>query len=162
MVVALPAFALVPLGHGIYRQIILGQPWGNSPFSDAGLISITAVIFLVNLGTILLFLSARLETEVRSDGVFYRFFPFHRSFHCVAMESVRRFYAKTYSPIREYGGWGIRRKWPGTGYGLAFNVSGNQGVLFEFSNGSTLLIGSQKAEELARAIEKLQSGKSNE
>ena len=55
---------------------------------------------------------------------------------------------RTYSPITEYGGWGI--KW-GSG-GKAYNVSGNRGVQQEFTDGKRLLIGSQKPEQLDSAI----------
>jgi len=147
---------LLPLaifGHAIYQQIILRQPWGNDPISDSMLIAITAAILLTDVGMALLFYSARLVTEVRTDGAFYRFFPFHRSFRRVPMARVRHVAATTYSPIGEYGGWGIRRGWPGTGRGKAYNISGNRGGLFEFTDGQTLLIGSQRPEEFARAIE---------
>jgi TATA-box binding protein (TBP) (component of TFIID and TFIIIB) len=39
------------------------------------------------------------------------------------------------------------------GAGKAYNVSGNKGVQLVFKNGKKLLIGSQKADELAKAIE---------
>ena len=60
-----------------------------------------------------------------------------------------RWEARTYRPILEYGGWGIRYT---MGRGWAYNVSGNQGVQLELASGKRILIGSQRAEELARAI----------
>ena len=57
--------------------------------------------------------------------------------------------AKTYDPM-EYGGWGVRG-WPDR-YGWAYNVSGNRGVQIEFKNGHRLMLGSQRADELAKAI----------
>jgi hypothetical protein len=55
---------------------------------------------------------------------------------------------RTYRPIRDYGGWGIRYG----RNGKAYNVSGNRGVMLEFSHGQKLLIGSQKPGDLANAI----------
>jgi len=55
----------------------------------------------------------------------------------------------TYSPISDYGGWGIRYG----SIGKAYNVSGNRGVQLELLNGERILIGSQKPEELAAAID---------
>ena len=49
----------------------------------------------------------------------------------------------------DYGGWGIRRG----RRGWAYNVSGNRGVLLQLENEKTLLIGSQRPDELAAAIE---------
>ena len=53
-------------------------------------------------------------------------------------------------PILEYGGWGIR--YSPFGKGWAYNVRGNQGVQLELANGQRILVGSQRADELARAI----------
>jgi hypothetical protein len=53
-----------------------------------------------------------------------------------------------FRPIMEYGGWGIRRG----ANGWAYNVSGNRGVRLVFRDGSTFLIGSQRAEELELVI----------
>jgi hypothetical protein len=54
----------------------------------------------------------------------------------------------TYSPLRDYGGWGIRYG----SKGKAYNVSGNRGVRLELSNGKRLLFGSQRPEELSEAV----------
>ena len=56
---------------------------------------------------------------------------------------------RSYNPIRDYGGWGIR--W-GT-KGKAYNVSGNRGLYLEFSDGKQLLIGLQKPEEFVEALD---------
>lgn len=56
--------------------------------------------------------------------------------------------ARTYAPIREYGGWGVRlgrRGW-------AYNVSGNRGVELTLVSGKGVMIGSRRAEELEAAI----------
>lgn len=135
-------------GYAMYRQILLGQPFGDRPMSDAALLVVGGLY--VVFGALLLFLFFRggLVTEVRPSGLFVRYFPFHRAFHEIPLEGVRSCEARTYGPIREYGGWGIRvgrRK-------KAYNVSGNRGVQIEYADGSVLLIGSRKAEQLASAI----------
>jgi hypothetical protein len=115
------------------------------------------IISLTILGVILtmlavLFWLLKLETEVRTDGLYVRFFPFHIQFRKFTAEDLSEHYARTYRPILEYGGWGIRCGWRG---GKAYNVSGNQGVQLVLKGGKRLLIGSQKAEELADAISSL-------
>ena len=131
--------------YGAVQQIILGIPFGNNPAPDIVLI-ITVIIF--GFGLPVLFYVTNLTIEVRGDGVYIRFFPFHSSFHKIALKDIKTFEARTYNPIMEYGGWGIR-------YGLkgkAYNVSGNRGVQLELSEGKKILIGSQKPEELVKAI----------
>ena len=57
--------------------------------------------------------------------------------------------ARVYRPIREYGGWGIRYG----KNGKAYNISGDRGVQLELQNSKPLLIGSQRADELAQTIQ---------
>lgn len=64
------------------------------------------------------------------------------------MSEIAHFEARTYSPLREYGGWGIR----GFGSNRAYNVSGNHGVELVLKDGRKVLIGSQRADDLALAI----------
>jgi len=51
------------------------------------------------------------------------------------------------------GGWGIR--WGSARYGSAYNVSGNQGVLFELKNGKKFLLGTQNPASIKSALSKL-------
>ena len=98
-----------------------------------------------------LFLLAKLETEVHSDRLRVRLFPFHIRYREISAEDLSECYARTYKPIREYGGWGIRCSFR-KGAGRAYNMKGNQGVQLVFKDGKRLLIGSQKPDELAQAI----------
>lgn len=95
----------------------------------------------------LLFYFMRLSVEVDTEAVHIRFFPFYRK--VIPVTEIVHWEARTYRPIVEYGGWGIRY---GLGKGWAYNVSGNQGVQLQLANGKRILIGSQRAPELARAI----------
>jgi len=115
------------------------------------LLSIIAIA--IPIAATILFFILKLETEVRSDGLYVRFYPFHIRFKKFPGENLAEFYARTYKPIREYGGWGIRCSF--TGKGKAYNVSGNKGVQLVFTNGKKLLIGSQKPDDLAAAIDKM-------
>ena len=60
-------------------------------------------------------------------------------------------YTRTYSPMREYGGWGIRFGKSGK----AYNIKGDEGLQLVFKNGKRLLIGSQKSQELAQAVDSI-------
>jgi len=130
---------------GMVQQLFLGKPFGNNPAPDTVLI---VIVIIFGFGFPYAFYKMNLTTEIRSDGIYYRFFPFHRSFHKIAAEDIISYEIRNYSPIKEYGGWGIRhgRK------GKAYNVSGNRGVQLELSNGKQLMIGTQRPEELAEAL----------
>lgn len=111
------------------------------------------VVWLVWLGVgvvlPVLFASMRLVTQVRYDGVYIRFVPFHWRWVKIPAERIQEAHARTYNALLEYGGWGIRYG----ARGKAYNVSGNRGVELQFADGRTLLIGSQRAEELEKAIQ---------
>lgn len=67
-------------------------------------------------------------------------------------EQIDSAYVRSYNPIGEYGGWGIRggKLWSKS-KGKAINVSGDIGIQLELKNGDKLLIGTQKKEE-ARSV----------
>jgi hypothetical protein len=105
------------------------------------------ILVAIHVGLDLLFYFMRLSVEVDTEAVHLRFFPFVRK--TIPVNDIARWEARTYRPILEYGGWGIRYR---MGKGWAYNVSGNQGVQLELANGKRILIGSQRAPDLARAI----------
>jgi len=93
-----------------------------------------------------LFCFVELTVTVYADRIGVRFFPLLRK--SIPLTDVRRCNARTYRPILEYGGWGIRRG----KRGFAYNVRGNRGVDLVLADGRSLLLGSQRAEELSAAI----------
>ena len=131
--------------YSMVQQLIMGRPFGSNPAPDLVLV-ILGIAF--GLGFPLFFYFLKLTTEVRDDGLYYRFSPFHLSFRRIALGELVKYEAKTYSPIKDYGGWGIRY---GRG-GMAYNVIGNRGVQLELASGRRILLGSQRPEELVEAI----------
>lgn len=96
-----------------------------------------------------LFWRAELVVEVRRDGAHVRFWPFHRRWRDFPLTEIVRHEAKRYSPIAEYGGWGLRITFGGN---VAYNVSGDEGVLLTLRSGKTVMLGSQRARELDAAL----------
>lgn len=141
------AILLAPMvlaGYGAYQQLALHRPWGNRPVSDTAFAIICASLALM----LVWMYSMRLVTEVRDNELVVHFVLLWRR-KTIPLTGIRSADALEYSPIFDYGGWGVRRG-PG---GWAYNVSGNRGVLLKFYYGKDILVGSQRAEELARAIE---------
>jgi hypothetical protein len=100
----------------------------------------------VVIGAAVLMYTMKLSVRLDDHGLHVRFFPLVK--RDIPLEEIARWETRTYRPLLEYGGWGIRCGWKG----MAYNVSGNRGVQLEFSNGKRLLIGSKRPEELAAAI----------
>ncbi len=148
--VLIPSLLLVGLfGYAMIQQLILGHPWGDRPMPDSTLMVMGPLCIAFGILLPMLFHSTRLVTEVRPDGLYIRYYPFHRRFHRYGPLDILEAQAVTYRPIREYGGWGIKFG-PS---GKAYNVTGNRGVRMRLRSGQRLLIGSQRPEELLRAIE---------
>jgi hypothetical protein len=135
-------------GYGLVKQLLLGQPWGQKPMPDWLLIVFSAVMFGLLGGVTWLLMAVRLTVRVDLTRVWIRFWPFSR--REIPLDTIARHEARTYRPIREYGGWGVR--WGFGRRGLAYNVSGNRGVQLELIDGKRLLIGSQRAEDLDAAL----------
>lgn len=145
LIVAIP---VVISWYGAYQQLLLGKPFGNNPAPD-GMMFLLLLVFGVLFP--LFFYSIKLVTEVRNDGLYVRFYPFHLSFKSFPFETIRNCGIQTYDPIRDYGGWGIRygRK------GEAYTIAGNRGVIFEFADRKKkekLMIGSRIPERLLEAV----------
>ena len=93
-----------------------------------------------------LLFAMQLRVVVRPGEVGVHLRPFPRK--VIALDEIVDHAPRTYRPVLEYGGWGLR-----TGrHGWAYNVHGNRGVQLQLQNGQRILIGSQRPEELARAI----------
>ena len=139
------------LAFALHQQLVVGKPFGNQPASDAELVMIAIVATLLPLFIAALIWSSSLETEVSTEELILRFRPFHLRPRRYALREIARCEARRYDPLGEFGGWGIRKGWR-RGSGWAYNVSGTEGVQLDFHDGRRLLIGSQRAADLAAAI----------
>jgi hypothetical protein len=137
---------------GIYVQIILGQPWGSKPASDSVLIALSIIPVII----FVLFLIMRLETEITNEGVYFQFFPFHLKKRFIDWHDVSKAYVREYKPVKEYGGWGLRK---GLKSGVAYNVSGNIGLQLEMKDSSRILIGTSHAKDLENFIRQMNEAK---
>ncbi len=133
--------------------VLLGS-WGSMIYSfwvTAKFESISILSFSVfALGLPILFWQMRLVTRITNEGVYVRFVPFHFKEQFYPWESIESAQVRTYSPLMEYGGWGI--KYGFNGQGKVFNVAGDQGLQLVFKSGEKLLIGTQKPTEIQAAV----------
>lgn len=129
--------------------ILLSFPvFSAGPFDEN---EINMYYVLIGIAIPVLFYLFELRLKVNKDGVHYQFFPFHLKFHTIKVDEIESFKAMEYSPLKEYGGWGIRYGFQGK----AYNVSGNKGVKVFLKNGANIMFGSQKHKELAKALKKV-------
>ena len=102
-----------------------------------------------------LFVLFRLETQIRADGIYVRFFPIHRNYKFYKWDELIKCFVREYNPLLEYGGWGIR----GLGKNRALNISGDKGLQLQFPDDRKLLIGTGKAVEIKEVLTNLEQYK---
>ena len=93
---------------------------------------------------LILFWFMKLETFIYEDRIEINFSPIHRKNRIYLFTSISKMEVIKYNPILDYGGWGIRIG--------AYNISGNKGLKIHFKTKKSLLIGTQKPEELSKII----------
>lgn len=118
-----------------------------------GLVAASFVALVFTLLVSWLLRASRLETVVRKGEIVVRFVPFHASDRLYPVDSIVSAEIVTYEPLREYGGWGIRRGFGERGW--AYNVRGDQGLRLVLEDGRRVLIGTQRPQELDEAIRQL-------
>ncbi|QDV37014.1 hypothetical protein [Tautonia plasticadhaerens] len=92
----------------------------------------------------------KMTTEVHPGDLrlWFGLLPTYR--HVVPLAEIRAVEPVRYRPMADCGGWGIRRCRNGE---RVFTARGDRAVRVTLQDGSTLLIGSQRPEELARTLE---------
>jgi hypothetical protein len=92
--------------------------------------------------------SFKLNTRIDDAGVHYRSHPFFIKTKTIPWEDIDQIYVRTYSPMLDYGGWGIRLGWKGWTY----TIKGNQGIQIVRKNGRRVLVGTQKPDEVSQML----------
>ncbi len=136
------------IAYGVITQVFMGKTFGDKPAGNTELIIVLLFTFLL----LVLFYLFTLETLIKTDGIYVRYFPLHMKFRHYPWEQVRKAYVRQYNPILEYGGWGLR----GMGKNRALNISGNQGLQLELEDYRKLLIGTRKPDEINEVLQKLE------
>lgn len=141
LMLALPPAALSVL---IVWQVVLGHLWGNHPMSNGGLIGLTIFLWLVYLRLI----RVRLVTNVLPRELMVGLRGLWRT-RRIPLSNIKAVKIVTFNPLRDFGGYGIRS----TSRGKAYVAGGTRGVRLELNDGSVLVIGSERPEELSKALQ---------
>jgi hypothetical protein len=146
-------FMLAGFGFGFYQQFYLGKPYGDEPMSNNGLIWSSILSFVVTCAIFLLLLGGSLVTEIWSDGIRYKFTPLIRKIKHIPLADISSVDVAKYNPIMEFGGWGWRKRF--LTRKTAYNIRGRTGVRVILKNGSQIMFGTQKQDEMKRAVDKM-------
>lgn len=106
------------------------------------------ILLLIPLVLVLIF---TMNTKITEEGIFVRMFPLIISPKVFTWDDISKAYTRTYKPLDEYMGWGIK----GTKQNRAYNISGKIGLQLELKDGRKVLIGTQKPEEIDEVLKQL-------
>jgi hypothetical protein len=137
------------VGICVFSLGINAAVWRKLPEAMAPALRYAILVFpiaIVGLVGALLWFS-QLTTEVRAEGLYVKFFPLQMEMRRIDLAGATC-KAVEISPMKDYGGWGLR---VGKG-GTAYLVSGDKGVRIDYPDGGHVFIGSARSEELAQAI----------
>ncbi|MFF2291124.1 DUF6141 family protein [Peribacillus butanolivorans] len=132
---------------GVIQQVIYGIQFGDKPMSDIGLV-ISWVLF--GLIIPLLAFQVKMITEVRGDGLYIKFVPFHFGYRDFRYQSIRDYKSVSLSSLKRFGGWGIRINLNGE---RLYNIAGSEGVELRLASGDIVIIGSKNSDELKKALD---------
>lgn len=100
---------------------------------------------LVSL-VIVFFMLLKLVTTIDEKGIRVSFGFLSRKGKYYAWEQIKHAQVRKYEPLMEYGGWGYRVKpWKKK---RAYSISGDIGLELTLQDGSLVMIGTKKQEEL--------------
>ncbi len=129
---------LIPVS-AIYQQLIMGEPFGEHPLSDSGIIVLSAGVFIL----VMVFFFIRLDIQIDSHGIQVKFFPFMRK--KIKWDQIKSTKIINYKSITS----GIRFSLK---YGTIYRISGKKGLFLELKNGNKLLIGTQSSDRIKEVL----------
>lgn len=123
-------------------------------FNDVSQENIWAILIsaLLIVVVVIGFLVLRLYTRIDSSGIYAKFSPLNFVQKKFNWNEIEKCYVREYSPLSEYGGWGIR----GFPKVRAYNVSGNMGIQLVTKDGRRFLLGTQKPKQAQQIMERYQ------
>ena len=111
---------------------------------------ILALAALVMLLTLVLMASLKMKTRIDDEGVHYRLSGFQWKDRVIPWTEIDQVYVRKYSPMMEYGGWGIRKGKSG----WAYTMRGNYGIHIVKKDGKQILVGTQHPEAVKDFLSK--------
>ncbi|MBT8189134.1 MAG: hypothetical protein KJO29_01800 [Bacteroidia bacterium] len=114
---------------------------------------VTLLVMSLNSLLALIFIFSKLKTKYDMYGIDISFYPFMFKPRHIPWSDVSEAFIRKYSPLGDYGGWGLR--FGGKKKGRAYNTKGNMGIQLVLKDGKKVLIGTQQENELHRYLESL-------
>ncbi len=136
--------------YGFFSEVVQQIPVGNTP-TPAYVFAISFFVLALALWS---FFVMKLEVWIDREGIHYRFFPQIFRTRLISKAEIQRYEIRKYSPLVDYGGWGVRRGF-GRKWGRGYIVIGNMGLQLYLSNGKKVLFGTQRSQAILYAMDEM-------
>jgi hypothetical protein len=91
----------------------------------------------------------KLITIIDKNGIEVNYKSIPLAYRKISWNEIENIEVVTYSPLWEFGGWGVR--WSANGW--CYNVRGKYGIKIRYKNNETFLIGTQEPENVKQIID---------
>lgn len=108
------------------------------------------IMILISVTFFIWFRYLKLNTLMHENGIEVNYKGIPLCKRKIAWSEIQSITVVEYSPLYDYGGWGVRFSMIGKGW--CYNVSGKMGIKLMYTNGKPFLIGTQKPEEAKTII----------
>jgi hypothetical protein len=145
-----------------WLKVILALPLFESlafilnDYQSTGDVSTNSLVGFASiaLATILIVGVIKFTTTIDETGISFQFFPFHLTIRTIVWSDLDAAFVRDYSPLKEYGGWGIRHSLKN---GKAYNIKGKAGLQLELKSGKKILIGTADGQKLINYLQDLKT-----
>ena len=134
-----------PMFVNLQQQLSDGLPVGGSTIPQ-----LAGAGFSIVLPVLIYLLFGRLVVQVTRSSVRLRFGYVPVVAKVVPFGEIERMEAVRYRPLRDFGGWGIRRAWKGNR--VAWTMNGDQALVLHLVSGRQFYVGSENPVRLKSRI----------
>jgi hypothetical protein len=159
IVIPVALLSLAGVLYGFYQQIILGQPWGDEPMNNPGLIIALLVVIVSQAIIIWVVASLQLKIEITNHEFRYKFFAYFTQWNAFTRDQLASY------TIEKYTFW----KGRGLGYRkdlftktVRMIITPSFILSLKTTDGRTIMMSTQNKEEVERAIQKFMSKSEND
>ena len=137
--------AALPFAGILIYQLATGQPVGNKPASNGEL---AVLVLFISVPMLLGFFFIKLFTVINSESIYYGFGVSTNNLNQIRFTDIATMDVVPYHS----NGLGMRLS---RDFGTIYNTSGGMGLAITKTDGSKLLIGTKRPEELKAAVSKM-------
>jgi hypothetical protein len=145
----------IPVVYAVYWQLIAGQPVGNRPLSDQGLIILSIALPVMTIIFISIVRMIRLHVYVDGTGIHYNFFPSSRGWRQIHRTEILAYEVREKKNFFEH----LRRLYSNNRITKirSMTIHGSMIVCLGLKNRWKIMIGTQRPEDFNRALRRLTS-----